>query len=104
MYVPSIVTPQRVPEANAKLQGSEAVAQVAGPGLAGLLAQLAGAAAGLVVDALSFLVSAVCLLRIDRREQVPANARTTGLRQESGPECAWSCWIPICACSRCSGR
>jgi len=82
VYVPSIVAPELVTDANAKLQGSEAAAQVAGPGLAGLLAQLAGAVAGLVVDALSFLVSAVCLLRIARREQTAAAARTTRLRQE----------------------
>lgn len=82
VYVPSIVAPELVPEANAKLQGSEAVAQVAGPGLAGLVAQLVGAVAGLVVDALSFLVSAVCLLCIARREQAPAIARTSRLRHE----------------------
>ncbi len=82
VYVPSIVAPELLPEANAKLQGSEAVAQVAGPGLAGLLAQLLGAVAGLVVDALSFLVSAVCLLRIARQEETPAIARTRRLRQE----------------------
>jgi hypothetical protein len=38
--------------------------QVAGPGLGGLLAQLVSAAAGLVLDAVSFLVSALCLTRI----------------------------------------
>ncbi len=82
VYVPSIVTPGRVREANAKLQGSEAVAQVAGPGLAGLLAQVAGAVTGLVADALSFLVSAVCLLSIGHQEKAAAIMGTTRLRQE----------------------
>jgi len=82
VYVPGLVTGEQVREANAKLQGSEAVAQVAGPGLAGLLAQLAGAVSGLVADALSFLVSAVCLLRIQRAEDVQPTARGTGLHQE----------------------
>lgn len=82
VYVPGIVMGDRVREANAKLQGSEAVAQVAGPGLAGLLAQVAGAVSGLVADALSFLVSALCLLRIQREEDVQPTARGTGLRQE----------------------
>ena len=82
VYVPSIVTPSQVTEANAKLQGSEAVAQVAGPALAGLLAQVAGAVTGLVADALSFLVSAVCLLSIGHQEKAATTARTTRLRQE----------------------
>jgi len=82
VYVPSTVTPGQVSEANAKLQGSEAVAQVAGPGLAGLLAQVAGAVTGLVADALSFLVSAVCLLSIGHQEKTATIARTTRLRQE----------------------
>jgi len=82
VYVPSIVTPGQVSEANAKLQGSEAVAQVAGPGLAGLLAQVAGAVTGVVADALSFLVSAVCLLSIGHQEKAETIACTTRLRQE----------------------
>jgi len=82
VYVPSIVTPGQLSEANAKLQGSEAVAQVAGPGLAGLLAQVAGAVTGLVADALSFLVSAVCLLSIGHQEKAATIIGTTRLRQE----------------------
>jgi len=72
----------QVSEANAKLQGSEAVAQVAGPGLAGLLAQVAGAVVGLVADALSFLVSAVCLLSIGHQQKAATIIGTTRLRQE----------------------
>jgi MFS family permease len=59
-------------EGNAKLQGSEAATQVAGPGAAGLLAQTFGAFTALVADAVTFLVSAVCLKRI--RVVEPARA------------------------------
>ncbi|WP_406830979.1 MFS transporter [Pedococcus sp. KACC 23699] len=45
----------------ARLFGTESAMQVAGPGVGGLLAQLGSAALGLVVDAVSFLVSAACL-------------------------------------------
>jgi predicted MFS family arabinose efflux permease len=48
----------------ARLFGTESAMQVAGPGVGGLMAQLASAAGGLLVDALSFLVSAVCLWRL----------------------------------------
>ena len=73
-YLPTVVGPADLPEANAKLQGSESAAQVAGPGLAGLLAQLFGAVTGLLADAVTFGVSAVCLLRIRTREEPAAGA------------------------------
>lgn len=64
VYLPAMVGDGDLTQANAALQGSESVAQVAGPGLAGLIAQLAGAVAGLAVDAASFLVSSGCLLLV----------------------------------------
>jgi MFS family permease len=83
VYLPDVVGHPHLAEANAKLQGSESAAQVAGPGLAGLIAQAAGAATGLVADAVSFGVSAVCLLRIGAREEpVTATTRSTTLRRE----------------------
>ena len=48
----------------ARLFGTESAMQVAGPGVGGLVAQVASAAGGLLVDALSFVVSAVCLWRL----------------------------------------
>jgi MFS family permease len=69
VYLPSLLPADRLTEGNARLQGSEAVAQVAGPGAGGLIAQVFGAVAGLLADAVSFLVSAVCLLTIRHHEQ-----------------------------------
>jgi MFS family permease len=51
-------------EGNGKLQTSASVAQVAGPGLGGLLAEVAGAVCGLLIDAITFVVSAACLLSL----------------------------------------
>jgi MFS family permease len=85
VYLPSLVTTERLPEANAKLQGSEAAAQIAGPGVAGLITQLIGAVAGLLADAASFAVSALCLLRIRAHEDRPRSASGTdqsGLRHQ----------------------
>jgi MFS family permease len=83
VYLPGILGTEDLPEANAKLQGSEAAAQVAGPGVAGLIAQAVGAVAGLVVDALTFAVSAVCLLRIRTPERLaPAESPADGLRRQ----------------------
>ncbi|WP_344013555.1 MFS transporter [Streptomyces thermospinosisporus] len=58
-------------EGNARLQGSESAGQVAGPGVAGLLAQVFGAVTALAADAATFLISAVCLRRIRVTEQAP---------------------------------
>jgi predicted MFS family arabinose efflux permease len=63
-YLPHLLAPADRLEGNARLQTSAAVAQVAGPGLGGLLTQLAGAVSGLLIDALTFLVSAACLLGV----------------------------------------
>jgi predicted MFS family arabinose efflux permease len=53
----------------ARLFGTESAMQVAGPGVGGLLAQLASAAWGLAIDALSFVVSAICLARLRLRPE-----------------------------------
>lgn len=77
-YLPALVGPAALVPANAVLHGSESAAQVAGPGVAGLLAGALGAVAGLAADALSYLVSAWCLLTVRRRprpEPAPARRR-----------------------------
>jgi predicted MFS family arabinose efflux permease len=85
VYLPTLLTGAEVAEGNAKVQGTEAAAQIAGPGIAGLIAQLAGAAAALLVDAASFAVSAICVLAIRAREPHPApGRRPTTLRREIG--------------------
>lgn len=63
-YIRIVLDGRDLLEGNAKLQGSEAATRVAGPGVAGLLAQTLGAVTALVADAVTFLISAVCLKRI----------------------------------------
>ncbi|MGH3434914.1 MAG: MFS transporter [Sciscionella sp.] len=71
VFLPAVVASGDLPEANAKVQGSEAVARIAGPGLGGLLAQIFGAVTGLLADAVSFVVSASCLLCVRADDPVP---------------------------------
>ncbi|PAZ16947.1 MFS transporter [Streptomyces sp. SA15] len=71
-YIRIVLDGRDLLEGNAKLQGSEAATQVAGPGVAGLLAQAFGAITALLADAVTFLVSAVCLKRISVVEPDPA--------------------------------
>ncbi|MFR9778490.1 MFS transporter [Micromonospora sp. MS34] len=71
VYLPVLLRPEEVPEGNAKLHATETASYLVGPGLAGLIAQLAGAVTAVLVDALSFLVSALCLGRIRAAEPRP---------------------------------
>ncbi|MFD5468337.1 MFS transporter [Kitasatospora sp. NPDC127059] len=80
-YLPELVAPEHLIEGNAKLEGSGSAAEVAGRGLAGLTVQLLGAAAGLLIDAVSFLIAAGTLLRIRSRPQPVAPERAGLLGQ-----------------------
>lgn len=70
-FLPSVIARDRLVEGNSKLQGSESAAQIAGPGLAGVLVQLVAAAPALGIDALSFLLSVFSLLLIRAPEAIP---------------------------------
>ncbi|MDA3647985.1 MFS transporter [Saccharopolyspora indica] len=80
-YVPRLVAAQHLESANSKLSADQAVGSVAGPGIAGWLNGVVGSASTLVLDGLSYLVSAVCLLRIRHRE-VPAEPVERDVRRE----------------------
>jgi MFS family permease len=66
--LPSMLPSDDLLEGNAKIQGSEQVANVAGPGAAGLIAEAVGAVCGVLANAISFAVSAACLSSIRVRE------------------------------------
>jgi predicted MFS family arabinose efflux permease len=81
-YLPSLVGVERLLDGNAKLSLSSSVAEVGGPGLAGAIVQVASAPFAILVDAVSFVVSAVSLIAIRAREA----ARPRELRQALGRE------------------
>ena len=81
-WLPALLEPEQLVPANALLEGSASAAQVAGPGLAGLLAGAFGAAAGLLADAASFAVSATCLLAVRRTGRPRPAAARRRLRTE----------------------
>lgn len=75
-YVPTLVRdPSQYVEAGAKLSMSSSAADVAGPGLAGLLINALSAPVALLVDACSYLVSVLSLLSIHTPEPAPAGGR-----------------------------
>ena len=63
-YVPSLVGAERVVDANSKLATSSSIAEIGGPGLAGALVQIVSAPFAILVDAISFVVSAVSLIAV----------------------------------------
>jgi MFS family permease len=73
--LPSLIGREQLQSGNAALESSRAFASIAGPGLGGALVSLFKASGAIVVDAVSFLVSAVSLLAIRRPE--PRAAPTT---------------------------
>jgi predicted MFS family arabinose efflux permease len=83
-YVPSLVGPADLVEANTKLELTFSMASLAGPGFGGLLIQLVGAAKTLSVDAFSFLVSVVTLAWIRRREDIAQPARELAATDRPG--------------------
>ena len=76
-YVPALVGRENLGDANAKLQLSSSVADVAGPGLGGLLIQAAGAGQAIALNAASYLVSFISLAWIRGEDMSPVR---------SGPE------------------
>ncbi|SDH85727.1 Predicted arabinose efflux permease, MFS family [Actinokineospora alba] len=83
-FLPAVVDTPDLPAANARMQGSESAAQVAGPSLGGLLAGAFGAATGLLADAVTFVVSSVCLLRIRSVQPRPEPVAKRSIVREIG--------------------
>jgi MFS family permease len=70
-YLPSLVEREELSEGNTKLEISRSGAQVAGPGAAGVLVSALTAPYAILVDAISFVASALSLSRIRREERRP---------------------------------
>ncbi|MGH2609141.1 MAG: MFS transporter, partial [Tepidiformaceae bacterium] len=73
-YLPTLVKREELIEGNSKLETTASVAEVGGFGIAGWLVQIATAPGAVLVDALSFLASAVAIWRIQAPEPPPPPA------------------------------
>ena len=88
-YLPSLVERENLLEGNSKLGMSSAAAEIVGPGLNGVLVQLITAPMAILLDAISFVFSAVSVGMIRKREatdrathelQQPVQEMLAGLR------------------------
>jgi MFS family permease len=86
-FLPAVVEPDRLPDGNSALQASFAAAGIAGPSLGGALVQLFSAPVAVLADAVSFVASALCVLRIRSAEPhlaaAPAQAEPAARRRLS---------------------
>ncbi len=81
-YLPTLIEKTQLAEGNAKLEATEAVAEVTGPASAGLLIGAFGGPLAMLIDAVSYLWSAVRLGQI----------RTPEPRPQPAPEAESSMW------------
>src|SRR5664279_2903838 len=91
-YVPTLVERTELVEANSKLALTGSIADVTGPGLTGLLVQVITAPTAILLDALSFVGSAVSVWMIHRPEPVPepSPAPHVGPEIAEGLSASWS--------------
>jgi predicted MFS family arabinose efflux permease len=80
--IPSLVTADDLVEANGRIQASYAAATIAGPIAAGLLAGLVAIETVILIDALSFLASAMSLGLISRRFNAADAPGATSIRSD----------------------
>ena len=81
-YLPALVTRAQLVEGNSKLEVSRSVAQLGGPGVGGLLVSAITAPLALLADAISFVLSALLLVRIRRPEERDAPTEQPSMRRE----------------------
>ena len=79
-YLPSLVDRDQLVEGNSKLQTTVSAAQIGGPGLAGVLIAVLTAPYAIALDAVSFVISTLFMIRDPRAGDA---ARARGGRTEA---------------------
>jgi MFS family permease len=70
-YLPSLVDRDQIVDGNAKLETSRSAAQITGPGVAGIIIGAFTAPFAILLDAISFVASALFMFAIRRHEAAP---------------------------------
>jgi MFS family permease len=70
-YLPALVERDQIVEGNSKLQTSQSAAQITGPGIAGVIIGTVTAPFAIILDSISFVVSALFMFAIRRHEPAP---------------------------------
>jgi predicted MFS family arabinose efflux permease len=91
-YLPSVVEPDRLAKANAARETIDATTEIVGPPVGGALVQLVTAPVTLLIDAISYLVSALFLFRMRHAEPAappPTQRRRTLHEIAEGLRAIW---------------
>src|SRR5262245_61355163 len=80
--LPALVSREHLLEANSKTTATQSVSEVGAFGIAGWLVQLLGGPGAMLIDAASFLASALLLRGLQTNEMAPATGERLGMRQE----------------------
>jgi MFS family permease len=83
-YLPALVGREQIVEGNSKLEVSRSAANIAGPGVAGLLVAALTAPVAILADAISFLSSAFLLGLIKKVEEPPPREERRSMKAELG--------------------
>lgn len=81
-YLPELIGREDLVAGNARLQASESVASLAGPGIGGALIQAMTAPYAVIADAVSFVWSAGWVAAIDEPDRRPERTTERSLRRE----------------------
>lgn len=88
-FVPRVVPGHLLTPAHARLDQSDAVAQTSGPAIAGALISWVGAPVAVLVDAGSYLLSAIFVTRVGVEEPAPTSSSLRGIRSEGLEGLRW---------------
>jgi len=107
--LPALVPHERIAEANGKLEAARATGQTSGPAIGGVLVQVLTAPVAVVVDAVSYLASALLFRGLPEVPAPPAPERREPLRRLVGeglrfclshryirPLAAGAAWLNFC--------
>jgi predicted MFS family arabinose efflux permease len=72
-YLPSLVEHEHIVEGNSKISASRSLAEITGQPAGGLLVQLITAPFAIAIDAVSFIISALCVSLIRKPEKKPGS-------------------------------
>jgi MFS family permease len=103
VFVTDLVGRERVLDANGKREAADAVAEISGPALGGALVAWLTAPLAIAVDAATFVVSALLVSRIEKRETV-ARAPAFELVRRRHPHRAFASCGATMRFARCSSR
>ena len=95
-FLPRTLDAERLPSANALLQGTMQLASIAGPPIAGVVVAIAGAGSAFAVDAASFVFAGVLVALITSAAAV-AVAATTPAAAAGAPRGATSAYADVAA-------